>query len=188
MVNLTRIYTRGGDTGKTSLGTGQRVAKFSPRIAAYGTVEEANAALGLTRLQLEAGEVDRMLERVQNDLFDVGADLCTPEQSNPKHTPLRVTPSQVEWLEQEIDRLNENLEPLKSFILPGGTPVAANLHMARTITRRAEREASHLASEEELNAEAVRYLNRVSDLLFVLSRYVNDNGAGDVLWKPGANR
>jgi len=187
MVELTRIYTRGGDKGKTSLGTGQRVAKFNPRVAAYGTVDEANAVLGLVRLNVSA-EIDKFLERVQNDLFDVGADLCTPEQDDPPYPPLRVTQGQVDWLEQEIDRVNQQLQPLKSFILPGGSAASAHLHMARTVVRRAERDVSFLASEEEINVEAVRYLNRLSDLLFVLARHVNDNGDGDVLWKPGANR
>jgi cob(I)alamin adenosyltransferase len=187
MVELTRIYTRGGDKGKTSLGTGQRVAKFNPRVAAYGTVDEANAVLGLVRLNV-SNEIDQLLERVQNDLFDVGADLCTPEQDDPPYPPLRVTQGQVDWLEQEIDRVNAQLQPLKSFVLPGGSAASAHLHMARTVVRRAERDVSFLASEEEINVEAVRYLNRLSDLLFVLARHVNANGDGDVLWKPGANR
>jgi cob(I)alamin adenosyltransferase len=187
MVELTRIYTRGGDKGKTSLGTGQRVAKFNPRVAAYGTVDEANAVLGLVRLNVTP-EIDQLLERVQNDLFDVGADLCTPEQDDPPYPPLRVTQGQVDWLEQEIDRVNQQLQPLKSFVLPGGSAASAHLHMARTVVRRAERDVSFLASEEEINVETVRYLNRLSDLLFVLARHVNANGDGDVLWKPGANR
>ena len=187
MVELTRIYTRGGDKGKTSLGTGQRVAKFNPRVAAYGTVDEANAVLGLVRLNVTP-EIDQLMERVQNDLFDVGADLCTPEQDDPPYPPLRVTQGQVDWLEQEIDRVNKQLQPLKSFVLPGGSAASAHLHMARTVVRRAERDVSFLASEEEINVETVRYLNRLSDLLFVLARHVNANGDGDVLWKPGANR
>lgn len=187
MVELTRIYTRGGDKGKTSLGPGQRVAKFNVRVAAYGTVDEANATLGMARLHV-APEVDQLLERVQNDLFDVGADLCTPEQDDPPYPPLRVAQSQVDWLEQEIDRVNRQLAPLKSFVLPGGSAASAHLHVARTVVRRAERDVSFLASEEEINPETVRYLNRLSDLLFVLARHVNDNGDGDVLWKPGAHR
>jgi cob(I)alamin adenosyltransferase len=187
MVQLTRIYTRGGDKGKTSLGTGQRVAKFNPRVCAYGTVDEANAALGVARLHVSP-EVDTLLERIQNDLFDVGADLCTPEQEEPPFPPLRVTTPQLDWLEEQIDRVNANLQPLKTFVLPGGSAAAAYLHMARTVVRRAERDVSFLASEEEINAETVRYLNRLSDLLFVLARHANDDGNGDELWKPGAHR
>lgn len=187
MVQLTRIYTRGGDKGKTSLGTGQRVAKHAHRVTAYGTVDEANASLGLCRLHVSP-DLDRLLERVQNDLFDVGADLCTPEQSEPPYPPLRVTAPQVDWLESEIDRLNAKLQPLKSFILPAGSPAATHLHMARTVVRRAERDISLLATEEETNPETVRYVNRLSDLLFVLARHANDDGAGDVLWKPGEHR
>jgi cob(I)alamin adenosyltransferase len=187
MVQLTRIYTRGGDKGKTSLGTGQRVAKFNPRVAAYGTVDEANATIGLARLHV-APDIDAMLTRIQNDLFDVGADLCTPEQEDPPYPPLRVTAPQVDWLEGEIDRINEKLEPLRSFVLPGGSAASAYLHLARTTVRRAERDVSLLASEEEINPETVRYLNRLSDLLFVLGRHANDGGQGDVLWKPGAHR
>ena len=189
MVQLTRIYTRGGDKGKTSLGGGRRVDKHDRRVAAYGTVDEANAAVGVARLCCE-GEVDAMLGRIQNDLFDLGADLCTPEapvSKPPKHAPLRVSADQVRRLESEIDRINADLAPLKSFVLPGGRPAAAHLHMARTIARRAEREMTALAAEEPLNPEAVRYVNRLSDLLFVLARHVNDGGAEDVLWQPGAN-
>lgn len=187
MVQLTRIYTRGGDKGKTSLGTGKRVVKHDPRVAAYGTVDEASAAIGLARLHVDA-ELDAMLKRIQNDLFDVGADLCTPEVENPDYPPLRVAAAQVQWLEGEIDRINAGLEPLKSFILPGGTAAAAYLHMARTVTRRAERDITLLAEHEAINHEAVRYVNRLSDLLFVLARHANDRGAGDVLWKPGEHR
>ena len=187
MVQLTRIYTRGGDKGKTSLGTGQRVAKFSHRVTAYGTVDEANATIGLVR-QHTGPELDAALSRVQNDLFDVGADLCTPEQEDPPYPPLRVTAAQVDWLESEIDRINANLEPLKSFILPGGTAVSAYMHLARTVVRRAERDVALLASEEEVNTETVRYLNRLSDLLFVLARHANDDGKADILWQPGAHR
>lgn len=187
MVQLTRIYTRGGDKGKTSLGTGQRVAKHHARVTAYGTVDEANAALGVARLHVTP-EIEATLTRIQNDLFDVGADLCTPEVENPEFPPLRVVPSQVTWLEGEIDRINAELKPLKTFVLPGGSPAAAYLHMARTIARRAERDVTFLAESEPINLEALRYLNRLSDLLFVLARHVNDNGDGDLLWKPGEHR
>ena len=189
MVTLSKIYTRGGDSGETSLGDGSRRAKHDARVAAYGTVDEANAAIGVARLHLEkGGPADRFLERVQNDLFDLGADLCTPEDGRRGEGALRVVESQVEALEAEIDRLNEGLAPLKSLILPGGTPAAAHLHMARTVTRRAERDLSVLASLEPVNDAAVRYLNRLSDLLFVLGRHLNDDGRGDVLWTPGKNR
>lgn len=191
MVKLTRIYTKGGDKGKTALGSGQRVAKHHPRVAAYGTVDEANAAVGLARLHtqdLADKEVDAILGRVQNDLFDLGADLATPEVENPEYPPLRITAPQVDRLEGEIDRLNADLAPLNSFVLPGGSPAAAYLHQARTVSRRAEREITALAEAEAINPEAIRYINRLSDLLFVMSRYVNDKGAGDVLWVPGANR
>jgi cob(I)alamin adenosyltransferase len=192
MVKLTRIYTRGGDKGQTSLGDGARVVKHDLRVAAYGTVDEANAAVGLARLHADP-EVDEILARVQNDLFDLGADLCTPEAENPKHPPLRVTAGQVTRLEQEIDRLNRALEPLTSFVLPGGSPSAAYLHLARTLTRRAERDMTAFAAGPAvdpgaLNPEALRYVNRLSDLLFVLARHVNDRGAKDVLWQPGQNR
>lgn len=189
MVSLTRIYTRGGDAGETSLGDGARVPKHNLRVAAYGTVDEANAAIGLARLHTaDQPAIDAMLSRIQNDLFDLGADLCTPEEPNPKHPPLRVLPSQVDRLEAEIDAMNADLAPLKSFILPGGTPAAAHLHLARTITRRAERLMTDLAQREPVTAAALKYINRLSDHLFVLSRVVNGNGAQDVLWVPGANR
>jgi cob(I)alamin adenosyltransferase len=191
MVKLTRIYTRGGDKGKTALGGGQRVVKHHPRVAAYGTVDEANAAVGLARLhtaKLENPAIDAILGRVQNDLFDLGADLATPEVQDPKYPPLRIVAEQVERLEGEIDRLNADLAPLNSFVLPGGSPAAACLHLARTVARRAEREITALAKSETINPEAVRYVNRLSDLFFVRSRFVNDKGAGDVLWEPGATR
>ena len=188
MVKLTRIYTRGGDQGETSLGDGARVPKHELRVAAYGTVEEANAAIGLARLH-SVGELDEILERAQNDLFDLGADLCRPEQDDDKgRSALRVSQAQVERLEAEIDRINAPLAPLNSFLLPGGTAAAANLHLARTIIRRAEREMTALGEREPINPAAVRYVNRLSDLLFVLARHANDDGAKDVLWKPGANR
>ena len=187
MVRLTRIYTRGGDKGETSLGDGRRVAKQSLRVEAYGTVDEANAAIGLARLHAD-GEADAMLARIQNDLFDLGADLCTPEDGGRGEGALRIVAAQVVRLEREIDKMNRSLAPLTSFILPGGTAAAAYLHLARTVTRRAERLVCALAAAEPVNPEAVKYLNRLSDHLFVLGRHLNDNGANDVLWRPGATR
>ena len=191
MVRLTRIYTRGGDAGETSLGDGSRVPKQALRVEAYGTVDEANAAIGLARLCVESGadpDTDAMLGRIQNDLFDLGADLCTPEDGRRAAGALRIVAAQVERLEREIDGMNAALRPLDSFILPGGTPTAAQLHVARTVVRRAERLVCALAAEERVNPEAVKYLNRLSDHLFVLGRRVNDNGARDVLWQPGLTR
>jgi len=187
MVKLTRIYTRGGDKGKTSLGDGSRVAKQSLRVEAYGTVDEANAAIGLARLH-SAGDEDAMLARIQNDLFDLGADFCTPEGGSRGAGALRIVAAQVKRLESEIDAMNAELAPLTSFVLPGGSPASAYLHLARTVTRRAERLACALAVEETVNPEAIKYLNRLSDHLFVLSRHLNDNGARDVLWQPGLTR
>jgi cob(I)alamin adenosyltransferase len=187
MVRLTRIYTRGGDKGETSLGDGSRVPKQALRVEAYGTVDEANAAIGLARLNADA-DSDAMLARIQNDLFDLGADLCTPEDGARAAGALRIVAAQVERLEHEIDAMNATLRPLDSFILPGGTPAAAYLHLARTVTRRAERLVCALAADEVVNPEAAKYLNRLSDHLFVLGRRVNDNGARDVLWQPGATR
>ncbi len=187
MVRLTRIYTRGGDTGETSLGDGSRVAKPDLRVAAFGTVDEANAAIGLARLHA-AAEIDAMLARIQNDLFDLGADLSTPDSGKRGKEALRILASQVERLEREIDAMNAELKPLDSFGLPGGTPCAAHLHLARTVVRRAERLAAELARRDKINPEALKYLNRLSDHLFVLSRHVNDKGGRDVLWQPGANR
>ncbi len=187
MVRLTRIYTRGGDKGETSLGDGTRVPKQSLRVAAFGTVDEANAAIGLARLHTD-GEADEMLARIQNELFDLGADLCTPEEGRRAAGALRIVAAQVVRLEAEIDRMNAALKPLDSFILPGGTAAAAHLHLARTVTRRAERLVCAMAAAETVNPEAVKYLNRLSDHLFVLGRRVNDNGAKDVLWQPGATR
>ena len=184
MVKLTKIYTRGGDQGQTSLGDGTRLAKHDLRVAAYGAVDETNAAVGLARLHAE-GEVDEMLARIQDDLFDLGADLCTPGEGA---DALRITAAQVERLETEIDRLNADLQPLTSFILPGGTPAAAALHLARTITRRAERMMTELATRETVNPVAIQFVNRLSDHLFVLGRHLNDDGKRDVLWRPGANR
>lgn len=187
MVRLTRIYTRGGDGGETSLGDGSRAPKQSLRVAAFGTVDEANAAIGMARLHAD-GEVDAALARIQNDLFDLGADLCNPLTGRRSEGALRIAAAQVSRLEQEIDGWNAALPPLDTFVLPGGTPLAAQLHLARTVVRRAERLSAALAASEEINPEALKYLNRLSDHLFVLSRHVNAQGAGDVLWKPGAHR
>ena len=186
MVKLTKIYTRGGDEGETSLGDGSRVSKHSARPTAYGTVDEANAAIGLARLHAD-GDEDIILSRIQNDLFDLGADLCRPEEQTPKHPPLRVSARQVDRLEVEIDAMNAELEPLSSFVLPGGTELAAYLHMARTTTRRAEREITRLNRTETVNPMAIKYINRLSDHLFVMARYANGKGAQDVLWAPGRN-
>lgn len=187
MVTLTRIYTRGGDKGQTSLGDGRRVPKHDLRVEAYGTVDEANAVLGLVRLHTQNHPDDLMLERIQQDLFDLGADLCVPETEG-ESGGLRIVASQVERLEQEIDAMNESLSPLTSFILPGGSAAAAHLHHGRTVIRRAERLITALSEIERVNPQAVAYANRLSDHLFVLARRLNENGAADVLWKPGANR
>ncbi len=187
MVTLNRIYTKTGDKGETALGDGTRLAKHSLRIQAYGTVDETNAVIGLARLHTE-GAVDAMLARIQNDLFDLGADLCVPETAKRSEGRLRIADAQVERLEREIDSMNAELSPLTSFVLPGGTAAAAYLHLARTVARRAERLMVELAATEQINAAAIRYINRLSDHLFVASRYVNDKGAKDVLWVPGNNR
>ena len=190
MVVLNRIYTRTGDGGDTALGNGARVPKHAPRVAAYGTVDELNATLGLARLHA-ADALAEGLARVQNDLFDLGADLCTPDIENDataKRPRLRVVAAQVSRLEAEIDAMNARLAPLRSFVLPGGTALAAHLHLSRTVCRRAERGATELATAEPVNPEAVRYLNRLSDWLFVAGRIANDDGRADVLWVPGANR
>ena len=186
MVTLNRIYTKTGDKGETALGDGTRVPKDSLRIAAYGTIDEANAAIGLARLHTK-GALDDMLARIQNDLFDLGADLCVPESETPRER-LRVSDTQVERLEHEIDYMNEKLVPLSSFVLPGGTQAAAYLHLARVVARRAERLMVELSQNEKINAAAMRYANRLSDHLFVASRYANDFGERDVLWSPGAHR
>ena len=189
MVTLTKIYTRGGDKGETSLGDGSRVAKDDLRVEAYGTVDEANSVIGLARLHTKAHEnADAMLARIQNDLFDLGADLCTPENGRKAEGALRVTGPQVERLEREIDALNENLSPLTSFVLPGGSAASAHLHHARTVSRRAERLIVALAEREQVNPSTVSYMNRLSDHLFVLARALNDEGNSDVLWQPGATR
>ena len=190
MVRLNKIYTKTGDDGTTGLGSGERRPKYDLRIEAYGTVDETNACVGLVRIHTE-GEFDAMLGRIQNELFDLGADLATPESDKrPPREALRVVDSQVERLEREIDDLNAGLSPLRSFILPGGTPAAAALHLARTVCRRAERLVVALAArpEERVSPTAIKYLNRLSDFLFVASRHVNDRGARDVLWVPGQTR
>lgn len=193
MVVLNRIYTKTGDAGTTALGTGERVPKTSPRIAAYGTVDEANSAIGMVRIHLAGTEpdVDAMLGRIQNDLFDLGADLCVPDRGEKlPYEPLRMSDAQVTRLESEIDVMNGALQPLKSFILPGGKPAAAALHVARTVSRRAERKMVELAAlpGEPVSAACLKYINRLSDFLFVAARYVNDRGKADVLWVPGQNR
>ncbi|KUF10076.1 cob(I)yrinic acid a,c-diamide adenosyltransferase [Pseudoponticoccus marisrubri] len=190
MVVINKIYTRTGDAGDTALGNGTRVAKFANRVEAYGTVDELNSVVGLARLQAD-GDLDAQLARIQNDLFDLGADLCRPEMekdAEAEYPPLRMASSQVTRLESEIDAMNAGLEPLRSFILPGGTPLAAHLHHCRTVSRRAERLSVELATLETINPEAVRYLNRLSDWFFVAARHANDQGRADVLWIPGANR
>ena len=187
MVTLNRIYTKSGDKGETALGDGTRLRKHALRIAAYGTVDEANAAIGVARLHA-GGELDQMLARIQNDLFDLGADLCVPEDGRRGEGALRIVDSQVERLEHEIDAMNAELQPLKSFVLPGGTALSAYLHLARTIVRRAERLMVELSQQEKVGAAAIKYVNRLSDHLFVAARYANDKGAKDVLWTPGANR
>ena len=187
---MSRIYTRTGDDGETALGDGTRTAKHSARVEAYGTVDEANATVGMARLHA-GGEMDAQLAAIQNDLFDLGADLCRPDiarDAEAEHPPLRVTPAQVERLEREIDAMNDALEPLRSFVLPGGSALAAHLHLCRTVTRRAERLAVELATVEPVNQAGLRYLNRLSDWFFVASRIANDDGRADVLWVPGANR
>ena len=196
MVVLNRIYTRTGDDGTTALGTGERRPKYDLRIAAYGTVDELNACLGIARLHTaSAPSVDAMLVRIQNDLFDLGADLCSPDQGKqqgkgPGGARLAVSDAQVTRLEQEIDTLNGELAPLRSFVLPGGTPAAAYLHLARTVCRRGERLMVELAAqpEEKVSAVALKYVNRLSDFLFVASRFLNQKGAQDILWVPGQNR
>jgi cob(I)alamin adenosyltransferase len=189
MVRLTRIYTRTGDAGETALGDGSRVAKTAPRLAAMGAVDEANAAVGLARLEASAlPEADAMLARIQNDLFDLGADLCCPPADG-EPSRLRIAPTQVERLEAEIDRMNAVLAPLASFVLPGGSRISAQLHLARTIVRRAEREAWALAGVESVGEPALRYLNRLSDHLFVFARWANhETGRPDELWVPGQSR
>jgi len=190
MVKLNKIYTRTGDDGSTGLGSGARRLKCDLRIAAYGTVDETNAAIGLARLHT-SGALDEALARIQNDLFDLGADLCTPDTGEAlTHEPLRIIDSQITWLENRIDAITKNLKPLKSFILPGGSPASAYLHMARTMARRTERLMVELAAREneKVSEAALRYINRLSDYLFVAARTANDDGARDVLWVPGKSR
>ncbi len=193
MVKLNKIYTRTGDDGTTGLGTGERRLKSDLRVEAYGTVDEANACIGLARLHTQAvhPEIDAMLARIQNDLFDLGADLATPDTGKPlSYEPLRIVAAQTARVEADIDLLNKDLQPLRSFVLPGGSPAAAALHLARTVARRAERMMVALAQDpaEHINHDGIKYINRVSDLLFVAARVVNDNGTADVLWVPGKNR
>lgn len=190
MVRLDKIVTKAGDGGKTRLATGEPVSKASARVEAYGAVDEANSAIGVARLHTTADAfLDPILDRTQNDLFDLGADLATPHSDDLKFEPLRIQESQVLRLEAEIEALNDKLSPLTSFILPGGTPAAAHLHLARAIARRAERAIVALAdAEPSISPEAIKFANRLSDLLFVAARWANDQGRGDLLWKPGANR
>lgn len=193
MVVLNKIYTRTGDDGTTALGTGERVRKDGLRVSAYGTVDETNAVIGVARIALDDRQaaLDEQLIRIQNDLFDVGADLCVPDRGQQlEYEPLRVSDAQVKRLEGDIDELNGELQPLKSFVLPGGTPAAAGLHQARTVCRRAERLIAELAAEpsEPVSADVLKYVNRLSDYLFVAARYANDLGTADILWVPGANR
>ena len=190
MVVLNKIYTRTGDAGETALGNGARVPKHALRVESYGTSDELNSVVGLARLQA-TGEMDAQLSRIQNDLFDLGADLCVPDpdkDAEAEYPPLRMVAEQVTRLEREIDAMNARLEPLRSFILPGGSALSAHLHQCRTVARRAERLTVELAGREAVNPEAVRYLNRLSDWFFVAARIANDDGRADVLWVPGANR
>ena len=192
MVVLNKIYTKTGDDGTTGLGSGERRKKYDLRVAAYGTVDEANACIGLARLHLsDNGDLDAALMRIQNDLFDLGADLATPETGEkPEYEPLRITEGQVAAVEKEIDRFNKKLQPLRSFVLPGGSAASAHLHLARTVARRAERMIVELSEQpdEKVSGEAIRYMNRLSDFLFVAARVMNEGGKSDVLWVPGANR
>ncbi len=190
MVVLNKIYTKTGDSGETALGNGTRVAKHALRVTAYGTTDELNANLGVARLY-SSGDIDGMLSRIQNDLFDLGADLCRPDMdrdAEAEYPPLRIIAAQVTRLECEIDAMNADLQALRSFILPGGTPLSAHLHICRTVTRRAERLCVELATVEAINAETIKYLNRLSDWFFVAARSANNVGENDVLWLPGANR
>jgi len=190
MVVLNKIYTRTGDKGDTALGNGARVAKHDPRVEAYGTSDELNCFVGIARLHAN-GDTDAALSRIQNDLFDLGADLCRPDMekdADAEYPPLRMAASQIDRLEAEIDVMNATLEPLRSFILPGGTQLAANLHVCRTVARRAERLATDLAASQNINNTAIKYLNRLSDWFFVAARMANNDGKDDVLWVPGANR
>ena len=191
MVTLSKIYTKTGDSGETSLGDGNRVPKHSLRVSAYGTVDETNATVGLAKLYADRTLISTQLSVIQNDLFDLGADLCRPDQekdSEAQYQPLRMTGNQVKRLETEIDLMNKNIEPLRSFILPGGSKLAAHLHLCRTVSRRAERLTVELSNNETVNAHSIQYLNRLSDWFFVAARMANNGGKDDVLWVPGANR
>ena len=187
-MKLDKIYTRSGDEGKTSLGDGSRLPKFHLRVTAYGSIDEANSVIGVANLHVENQEVFHILRHIQNDLFDVGADLCRPERAGEEKPPLRNKEEQVKWLENQIDRLNADLEPLNSFVLPGGSSASAYLHLSRTVTRRAERDVVRLSTDEPVNPAVLRYVNRLSDLLFVLARLLNDKGRQDVRWQPGLHR
>jgi cob(I)alamin adenosyltransferase len=187
-MKLDKIYTRTGDEGKTSLGDGSRLPKFHLRVTAYGSIDEANSVIGVANLHVKDPEVFQLLRHIQNDMFDVGADLCRPERPGAEKPSLRITEEQVTWLESQIDRFNAELEPLDSFVLPGGSPASAYLHLARTVTRRAERDVVRLFAEEPVNPAVLRYINRLSDLLFVLARFLNDKGKEDVRWQPGLHR
>lgn len=187
-MKLDKIYTRTGDEGKTSLGDGSRLPKFHLRVNAYGSIDEANSVIGVAILHVEDPETSQLLRHIQNDLFDVGADLCRPQRPGTEKPILRITDEQVTWLEHQIDRFNSELEPLTSFVLPGGSPASAYMHHARTVTRRAERDVVRLSADEAVNGAVLRYVNRLSDFLFVLARFLNDKGKKDVRWKPGLHR
>jgi cob(I)alamin adenosyltransferase len=187
-MKLDKIYTRTGDEGNTSLGDGSRLPKFHIRVTAYGSIDEANSVIGVALLHVTDRDVIQVLRHIQNDLFDVGADLCRPEQPGKDKPVLRITEDQVIWLEKRIDHFNADLEPLTSFVLPGGSPASTYLHLARTVTRRAERDVVRLSADEPVNPAVLRYINRLSDLFFVLGRYLNDKGREDVRWQPGLHR
>jgi len=187
-MKLDRIYTRSGDDGRTSLGDGARLPKFHIRVAAYGSVDEANSVIGISLLHIAASDIRGVLNRIQNDLFDLGADLCRPEREHRKVEPLRVSEQQVKWLEEKIDLFNADLASLESFVIPGGSHAAAHLHHARTIVRRAERYMTEIAYQEPVNPAALKYANRLSDLLFVVARYLNQQEETEILWQPGLHR
>jgi cob(I)alamin adenosyltransferase len=187
-MKLDKVYTRTGDEGKTSLGDGSRLPKFHIRVTAYGSIDEANSVIGVALLHVPDQDVIQVLRHIQNDLFDVGADLCQPEQPGKEKSALRITEEQVTWLEKRIDHFNADLEPLNSFVLPGGSPASTYMHLARTITRRAERDVVRLSVDEPVNPAVLRYINRLSDLFFVLGRFLNDKGREDVRWQPGLHR
>ena len=187
-MKLDKIYTRTGDDGKTSLGDGTRLPKYHLRVTAYGSIDEANSVIGVAILHVGDLQIRKVLNHIQNDLFDVGADLCRPEHPGAETKGLRVTHEQVTWLENQIDHFNADLAPLDSFVLPGGSPASAHMHQARTVTRRAERDVVQLASQDQVNPAVIHYVNRLSDFLFVLARYLNDKGKEDVRWRPGLHR